>query len=62
MNTHRKDLWGSKRRGHHPEEVMSRLPIGLWAGIPLGKKLHTHVGEGSKQVRRGKRNQTTGQK
>ncbi|CAI9170879.1 unnamed protein product [Rangifer tarandus platyrhynchus] len=48
MNTHRKELWGSKRRGHHPEEVMSRLPIGLWAGIPLGKKLHMNVVEGSR--------------
>ena len=32
------------------------MPIGLWAGIHLGKKLHTYVGEGPRagQVRKKK--------
>ena len=42
----RKVPWGSKRRGCHPIIGDAKAPIGLWAGIHLGKKLRTHVGEG----------------
>ena len=43
---HRKPPWGSKRRGRHPIIGDAKAPIGFRAGIHLGKKLRTHIGEG----------------
>ena len=42
----RKVPWGSKRRRCHPIIGDAKAPIGLWAGIHLGKELHTHAEEG----------------
>ena len=42
---------GVKSRGHCPTLCDAKaLSTGLWAGIHLGKKLHTHAGEGPRTI------------
>ena len=35
-----------KKKGAPPHNKCGRAPTGLWGGIHLSKRLHTHVGEG----------------
>ena len=53
--------FGVKKKGAHPRIGDAKAPIGLWAGIHLGKKLYTHAGEVLAQVTCGKRNKIIGQ-
>ena len=43
-------LGDQKRRGCHPiiRDAKPAPPIGLWAGIHLGKKLRTYIREGAR--------------
>lgn len=52
---------GVKKKGAAPHNRDAKAPISLWAGIHLGKKLYTHVGEVLAQVTCGRRNKIIGQ-
>ena len=53
-------LGGQKGRGHHPLISVDIPPTGLCSGIHLGKKLHSHLGEGLGLVSCEKRNKIIG--